>query len=682
MLGLLAVSLALALPETDPHEVAVPLALGGPQVGSWVSDAQGLGLQAADPVAKYNYWLSGREPFGSGTVRARVKVGSRLDSTVLFRASAPAGQPELLSGYGFSFEGESVGFYRWNDGVVVSLGPMEKIVGLDDRAEVEVMLYLVGPHFAAVVLDANTLQELGTITARDVTFARGTVGFRAHSAQGVDTRLTTMSVLATELGQKPVTPANDAFGTHRLFTVPSDQVGLLPPAARVVVDTGTAARVYGDLPTVEKARRNGVAVRGVTGYVGRYAYDEDFRAHANDKYVATDAGVDLTASYKDAEMVEGILRAYHARWPDITDLRQIGSTGSGRPIWALRVTDNPTRDEDEPAVLLNAAHHGSELLSVEYALDALQYTLTHQADPRVARWVSDLDLWFVPMVNVDGNRAYWQIADESGRKNMRDNDGDGQYEFWEGVDLNRNYPFAWGSLAEKGSRSWPSSGYFRGPSAGSEPETQAMMALNDRYHFVAAISWHTLSTVIITPYSIDGQPNPTPDVPRGVAEALAATLPVQPNGKKYKVVRKIYAVDGTDQDWHYHAHGTLAYIVEGSHHNPKDATTRAKSIAGVRPFYTGLLDRVATGPRVEGHTVDDRGRPLTAAITVDEIALNNGEVWTSRAHDGRFDRVVLTPGTYHLRATAPGYAPAEQTVTVGAGPARVDFVLSPAPVAD
>ena len=47
----------------------------------------------------------------------------------------------------------------------------------------------------------------------------------------------------------------------------------------------------------------------------------------------------------------------------------------GRPLLALKISDHPERDEDEPAVLLNGSHHGNELLPVEFTLDAVQQLL-------------------------------------------------------------------------------------------------------------------------------------------------------------------------------------------------------------------------------------------------------------------------------------------------------------------
>lgn len=65
-----------------------------------------------------------------------------------------------------------------------------------------------------------------------------------------------------------------------------------------------------------------------------------------------------------------------------------------------------------------------------------------------------VELWLVPSMNPDGNTLQQ-------RHNAN------------GVDLNRNFPHRWAPLAEPGN--WQ----YAGPSAASEPETAAMVALGE-----------------------------------------------------------------------------------------------------------------------------------------------------------------------------------------------------------
>lgn len=662
-----------AFPETDPAERRVDLTKPGATRGAWTGGPDGLAMTAPDAVGTLDYWLADAPMFTSGMIRTRIRVGDRLDSTILFRASVDPKQSETLTAYGLSLEREAVGFFRWTDGGVVPLAGVPA-PGLGKHAKLEVLIYAIGPHFTATVYDGETLAPIVTVAAHDRTIGRGRLGIRAFPRQDAATVVEHLAVLDQAAAAPAPDPAHDAFGPVRLWELPAAAPG---PLGLAPVRTDADRAWYLVTPEqAELARRAGAEPRIDTGHLPKWTQGGPFASYTLAPPQVGPAGVTLDDHvYRDPAAVEAALRAFERRYPDLARVVELGRTHQGRAILALRVGDHPDVDEDEPAVLLDGAHHGSELLSIDYALDALASTLARPTDPRVARWLSDLDLWFVPDVNPDGTWNYLYTSLESGRKNARDLNGDGQFQPWEGVDLNRNYPFQWGGLGEKGSRSFPAEDHYRGPGPATEPEVRALMALAERYRFVAAISWHTLSTVILSPYTIDDVANPSPDVAWGVAEAIAATLPKQPNNRKYKVQRKIYSVDGTDQDWHFATNGTLAYIVEGSHHNPKDPDVRQASILGIRGFYESLLDRVATGPRVFGHTRDEDGRPLSAIIEVDPLTTANGEAWTSRPRDGRFDRIVPGPGDYVVRARAPGYAEVVAAVTVADAPIGVELVL-------
>jgi hypothetical protein len=269
--------------------------------------------------------------------------------------------------------------------------------------------------------------------------------------------------------------------------------------------------------------------------------------------------------------------------------------------------------------------------------------------------VEHLEIWIVPVVNPDGVHGFTRVSRLVNRKNFRDVDGDARLDPSEGVDLNRNYPFRWGSLGEKGSRSWPRHFRYRGPEPASEPEVRAVMALADAEKFAAAVTWHTNATAVLSPYTIDGARSPAPDLAWVVAEPLVRAMRPLPGGRRFTLKRKLYGVDGTDQDWLFFAHGTLAYNVEGSHHNPQAAAIQKLSIDAQRPFWEGLLKRVVEGPRVSGHVLDEQGRPLQAEVAVLEIRTFEDEIWKSRARDGRFDRLLPASGDYTLRFRAPGF---------------------------
>ena len=92
-------------------------------------------------------------------------------------------------------------------------------------------------------------------------------------------------------------------------------------------------------------------------------------------------------------------------WPGIAALHQIGQSVEGRPIWALKISDNVDLDEDgEPRVLLVGCHHAREWISVEVPLLIARHLLEQSgAGGQAANAVSGAEIWVVPMLNPDGH---------------------------------------------------------------------------------------------------------------------------------------------------------------------------------------------------------------------------------------------------------------------------------------
>ena len=67
---------------------------------------------------------------------------------------------------------------------------------------------------------------------------------------------------------------------------------------------------------------------------------------------------------------------------------------------------------------------------------------------------------------------------------------------------------------------------------------------------------------------------------------MAESAGMQANGKYYLVVKNLYSVDGTDQDWFRMAEGTTAYLIEGSLHNPSGAKRLEAPAAIIRALST------------------------------------------------------------------------------------------------
>ena len=402
----------------------------------------------------------------------------------------------------------------------------------------------------------------------------------------------------------------------------------------------------------------GVTLQSVTVETPWKYTDRSYRRARDKEPVPTARGFDILATYKSPDMIERLLRAYHKRYPATTELVDMGRSHEGRKLLALKISRDVATSQGKAAVLLNGAHHGNELMSSEFVLDAIDYVLTRQDRSRqVKRWLDELVIWAVPMVNPDGRWHFLETTRRTGRKNGEDSDGSGQRDRLDGVDLNRNYPYRWHSLGERGSRSRKSAVYYRGHRAGSEPETQALMRLNNSEHFVASVSYHTGTVAVLAPYTIEGAKDPRPNEAWLFAEWLTGQLETHPEEREWELKRNLYAVDGTDQDWHRHAHGTLALLIEGARKSPRTPAGRRAVLENVRPTWTLLFDRVVRGTGVYGVVTDSEGRPVQAEVRLKEQKLRDGERWTSRCRDGRFDRVLARAGKWTLEVRVAGHPP-------------------------
>ena len=686
--------------ETILHGRALPKqpAVAGDAdiVGTWTEHDGHLELGTGEATGN-RFWLvkDGVGDVADGLVRARLSPGKRIDGSIIFRAQAGIDVKEM-SGYALAFDVDEARLMRWDKGTVLPIGPEAKIPRLQRAASIEVVIYLVGPQIIATIYDGESFDRLASLAIHETTYADGRVGFRAGK-QAEAMQFGLLSVMDTRTpAPKPkgsgrygaikrygldADPGTTPFGNTRFVFIPAAATAELPADLRRAIKTrlegddgSKQAVVFTDTVGLERIERAGIDVLAVDSNVPWKTFDDDYRKYAAKDPVATSRGFRIDLSYKNVDMVEAILRGYQEKYADISTLVELGRSHQGRPIWAIKISDNPELDESEPAVLLNGSHHASELLSVEYPLDAVAELLENYGrDRQVTGWVNDMEIWVVPMVNPDGNWMFLEESRFASRKNGRDTDLDGFHDPFEGVDLNRNYPLGWGQTP--GSSGVVGNKYYRGPHPLSEPESWAMASLADRKHFAGAISFHTVGNAIFVPYTVADTEAPSPDIPFIIAKQMEEAGLEQPNGRFIKTRANGYPVSGSDQDWLLHAFGTAAYIVEGSHHNPA-IEVRERAVFATRPVWRTLLDRVHDGPRISGHVRDPKGNPVEATVHVKEVQLRAGEQWNARASDGRFDRLVANGGTYTLEASAPGFAPQTLDVKVR-GATDIDITLQP-----
>ncbi len=185
--------------------------------------------------------------------------------------------------------------------------------------------------------------------------------------------------------------------------------------------------------------------------------------------------------------------------PEITKLVVLGKTHQGQDIVAMKVTRGArnVRDGARPSVLYIGAQHAREWITPEMIRRLMHHLVdNYDNDPEIRRLVNQNELWLVPVSNPDGYDWSFEPGQRLWRKNLRDNNRDGQITPGDGVDLNRNYPTKWG-YDNEGSSPDPESETYRGPRPASEPETQALIALGARVRFDFLVNYHSAAELLL-----------------------------------------------------------------------------------------------------------------------------------------------------------------------------------------
>lgn len=240
------------------------------------------------------------------------------------------------------------------------------------------------------------------------------------------------------------------------------------------------------------------------------------------------------------------LDSLHTLYPSITtDKINLGNSLEGDTIWAMKISDNPDADEDEPEVLYDGLHHAREPITIEVLLYFMKYLCqNYGSDSEATYLVNNRELWFVPIVNPDGyehNRDTDSLGGGLWRKNRRDN-GNGTF----GVDINRNYGYNWG-YDNSGSSPNGASDTYRGTGPFSEPETQVMRDFVNSREFVIALNYHSYGNYFIKPWGYARIYTPDDELFTAIGDTVTHFNGYAP-GTGWEL---LYLTNGDADDWMY-----------------------------------------------------------------------------------------------------------------------------------
>jgi len=333
--------------------------------------------------------------------------------------------------------------------------------------------------------------------------------------------------------------------------------------------------------------------------------------------------------YKNPEEIEEFIKDIHSRFPELTEIKEIGQTLEGRKIWAIKITGES--EKMKSVFFVNGMHHAREVMTPEITTDMIEYlTSRYGSDEKVKSWLDNTVVWVIPMFNLDGNNKMWN-ENSMWRKNTRNGHG---------VDINRNYPTAWNTCKGSSGSTWAQD--YRGASPASEPETQAMMNFVASIKPVFSISYHSYSEIVIYPFGCSPKRTPALEAVETIGAELGSKIDYQP-GTSWEL---LYNVDGGDIDWLYSEHQVIPYVIEVNSTNegfhPSYSKWRDVTVTRNRPGWMYLLDRLQ-GPSIQGKIALNDYSTIAISLPGASKAFQNYKI----NPDGSF-HVILKPGTYDI----------------------------------
>jgi carboxypeptidase T len=297
------------------------------------------------------------------------------------------------------------------------------------------------------------------------------------------------------------------------------------------------------------------------------------------RQAAGDVGTQSITGYACYETVEetfaaaqGFTTTYPnlAAWTDVGNSWQKASGLGGYDIFVLKLT-NKSIGGAKPKLFVQSAIHAREYTTAPLNLAFARWLLEGYGTNADATWILDHhEVHLMLHANPDGRKQ--AETGLSWRKNTNQNYC-GATSNTRGADLNRNFSFSWNSTGGTGSSGNQCDLTYRGPSAGSEPETQAIEAYvrslwPDRRGPAKTdaapadtsgihIDVHSFSQLVLWPWGDTGTP-----APNGTA--------LQTLGRKFAFFNNytpqqsigLYATDGTSDSPSYGELGVAAYTFE------------------------------------------------------------------------------------------------------------------------
>ncbi len=198
--------------------------------------------------------------------------------------------------------------------------------------------------------------------------------------------------------------------------------------------------------------------------------------------------VNYTKAYTTDEVARDI-KLIAKQYPDAVTVSSAGKSTRGQDLTLVKLGHGNKK------ALITGGIHSREHLTVTFTMLCLEeYAAAYcsktgaYGDYNMKQLLDSYTLYIVPLMNPDGMDVVTKFTNPlynytGSRMEFKSNAN--------GVNLNRNFPFYWGSITDGGiSTRYTDAQKYKGPSAGSEAETKAIMNLCKQNRFEWLFSMH------------------------------------------------------------------------------------------------------------------------------------------------------------------------------------------------
>jgi hypothetical protein len=321
-------------------------------------------------------------------------------------------------------------------------------------------------------------------------------------------------------------------------------------------------------------------------------------------------GMPVRLGYRTTQEYYAEMRYLAQAYPELVKLHQYGTTKYYKwPLLALEISNNPGGNDGRPGTMHQGGNHPREWQSNELCMDLAWFLLSQYGNKAdVTELLDTTTVWLLPVSNPDGLHYDMTV---NGPGNWRGNLGGANgTTISSGADLNRNWPYGWGS--NNGSVAGYGTGQNRGSGPESEPEVAAITLLARSNMMITGISGHQFPSgngqYLVFPWAFFVNRTPNPGVTGTLTIANSTPNPIMidtSNGKvdirdlgyrqaQYNLhsaeyANIMYAFSGESGDYLYGTLRTLPFLYEYGRYLMQSYMGKAQNFAttSFNDLYTG-----------------------------------------------------------------------------------------------